>query len=113
MRRLIPMLIIALVGGVALPAFTQSNVNESDPMLQLIQGSSSRDFDRSRSRRDRDIRIVGARYGVEHRACNAIRPVRRMCQGRSSCTVRATNRLCGDPLPGVVKVLTISYQCDR
>jgi hypothetical protein len=54
---------------------------------------------------------TAAWYGVEDRACDATRVVRHICEGDDECAVRATNRFCGDPVPGVVKVLTVWYRC--
>ncbi len=34
-----------------------------------------------------------------------------VCEGRSECTIPATNRLCGDPAPYITKVLTVWYRC--
>lgn len=62
-------------------------------------------------RRERGIQITSAFYGVEHRACEATEQVARICDGRPNCTVPATNRLCGDPMHGVTKVLTVYYNC--
>jgi hypothetical protein len=92
MRRVL-VLLAALMGAWSLPAAV------------LAQ-----DFDRPG--RDRDIRVMSAWYGIEGRSCDATRQVRRTCNGRDDCTIRATNRLCGDPAPGVVKVLTVWYRCD-
>jgi hypothetical protein len=69
-----------------------------------------RDFEPG-GRRDRGLRIIAAWYGLEDRACDATRSVRRICEDDDECTVKATNRLCGDPVPGVVKVLTVWYRC--
>jgi len=66
-----------------------------------------------RGRTSDDIRILSAWYGLEGRACDATRDAQRMCEGRSRCTIPATNRLCGDPVPQVRKVLTVWYRCDR
>jgi hypothetical protein len=107
MRRSVLLLGLALVAGLAAPAFAQ-------PGQSFDRGPPGFDRDRDRDRdRGRDsLRILSAWYGVESRACEATRAVARACNGRRDCTVQATNRLCGDPVPQVVKVLTVTYRCD-
>jgi len=104
MRRSVLLLGLALVAGLASPAFAQPGPGFGPP-----------GHDRDRGDRDRgrdSIRILNAWYGVESRACEATRAVARACNGRSDCTIQATNRLCGDPVSNVVKVLTVTYRCD-
>ncbi|XP_071162401.1 uncharacterized protein [Mytilus edulis] len=36
---------------------------------------------------------------------------RKNCNGRTSCTVAANNRLYGDPCPGTYKYVTVTYSC--
>lgn len=60
---------------------------------------------------DPPLRIVEARYGTERRSCDATRAVRRACEGESDCSLKAGNELCGDPTPGQVKTLSITYRC--
>lgn len=57
------------------------------------------------------IRIVEARYGTDRRSCDATRALRRACEGESDCGLKAGNELCGDPTPGQVKTLTVTYRC--
>lgn len=102
MRRSVLLLGLALVAGLASPAFAQ-------PGPGFDRGPPG--HDRDRDRRD-SLRILSAWYGVESRACEATRAVARACNGRRDCTIQATNRLCGDPVPQVVKVLTVTYRCD-
>lgn len=104
MRRSVLLLGLALVAGLASPAFAQ-------PGPSFDRGPPG--YDRDRGDRGRDsLRILSAWYGVEGRACEATRAVARACNGRQDCTVQATNRLCGDPVPQVEKVLTVTYRCD-
>jgi hypothetical protein len=119
MRRVLGLLVFFLVAGLGLDALAQtaypSTPSPSYPQIgQAPMGGPSFDRDR-RDRRDRrgrrDINILSAWYGVEGRACDATRDARRACENRSSCTIPATNRLCGDPVPNVVKVLTVWYRC--
>jgi hypothetical protein len=117
MRFLTPFAVL-LVALSALPAAAQWE--RSNPQLgqSYSQGApqygqddrSGRSLDNDR-RRGRGIRITSAFYGVNNQSCQATRPVARSCDGESSCSVRATNRLCGDPVQGVVKALTVSYRC--
>lgn len=67
------------------------------------------------------LNISSARWGraSEHGrarepACNASAALANACNGKSQCQVSAYNRyLCGDPVPGEVKVLEVSYSCGR
>lgn len=73
-------------------------------------GSSPRPVTQA-SREDPPLRIVQARYGTDRRSCDATRAVRRACEGESDCSLKAGNELCGDPTPGQVKTLYVSYRC--
>jgi len=64
--------------------------------------------------RDRGPRltILGATYrSIDGRSCDAFSRVHRKCDGSSSCSIRATNKICGDPDRGRLKVLEIAYTC--
>lgn len=120
MRRLLTFFAFVLFAGAALPALAQTTYQytqqPSQGQYQQPQygqappyGQPPR-FEERRGRRD-GLRILSAWYGIENRACDAERAVERICGGRSECTVPVTNRLCGDPAPNVVKVLTVTYAC--
>jgi hypothetical protein len=121
--RFLTALAVLLVVGTALPAAAQSGYTQTQqyPQSSPQYGQSAQqygqdqrsggDSDRDRRRGRRTIEITSAFYGVENRACEATRQVARSCNGQSSCTVRASNRLCGDPVPNVIKVLTVTYNC--
>jgi hypothetical protein len=119
MRRFLGLVAFALVVGLGLEAGAQTYYYPSTPHPQLGQAPMARpgpgfDRDRDHDRRRgrwRDIHIEGAWYGLEGRACDATRDAKRLCEGRSECTIPATNRLCGDPAPYVTKVLTVWYRC--
>ena len=67
--------------------------------------------DRSRDRGPR-LQILGATYrSVDGRACNAFSYAHRKCDGDKSCTVKASNKICGDPDRGRLKVLKVTYAC--
>ena len=72
---------------------------------------SSRPVTQSAAREDPPLRIVEARYGTDRRTCDATRAVRRACEGESDCSLKAGNELCGDPTPGQVKTLYVTYRC--
>lgn len=122
MRRFLALFAFALIAAGALPALAQSSYQYTQqPYQQQYQqpqlgqaapfGQPGRPaYEERRGRRD-GLRILSAWYGVENRACDAERAVERICGGRSECTVPVTNRLCGDPVPYVVKVLTVTYAC--
>jgi len=57
------------------------------------------------------LRIMEAWYGRNRRVCDATPALRGACDGRESCAVKAGNELCGDPTPGRVKELTVTYSC--
>ncbi|KAI8513759.1 carbohydrate binding [Branchiostoma belcheri] len=73
----------------------------------------------------RQINIVSALYGrtsrgfcpssqirtTSCRSPNSLVWVRGSCQGRSSCSVRASNSVFGDPCYGTFKYLEVSYTC--
>lgn len=63
--------------------------------------------------RDRDIRVLDARYGSRTRACDAAPAVANRCNGRDRCGIRVDNGLCGDPAFGEPKVLEVTYSCGR
>lgn len=113
MRRILGLLALALTLGFGLEALAQTAYPSSPmPYPQIGQAPGfDRDRDRDRRRWRRDIHIMSAWYGLEGRACDATRDARRLCEGRSECTIPATNRLCGDPAPYVTKVLTVWYRC--
>jgi hypothetical protein len=139
MRFLTALAVLLLAGTTAVPAMAQSDrdthssvrfervqYERVDPRIgQLAQqysqpqqygqsqpysqdGRPGNSYDRNRNR---GINITAAYYGVENRACEATRQASRLCEGKSSCTIPASNRLCGDPVPGIVKVLTVHYEC--
>ncbi|MEQ8734873.1 MAG: hypothetical protein RIC29_08105 [Rhodospirillaceae bacterium] len=58
------------------------------------------------------LTILGATYrSIDGRACNAYSYAHRKCDGNQSCTVKASNSICGDPDRGRLKVLEVSYAC--
>jgi hypothetical protein len=57
------------------------------------------------------IRILDAWYGGGRRVCDASHSLRSHCDGRGQCQFKVGNELCGDPLPGVVKGIRITYDC--
>ena len=58
------------------------------------------------------LTILGATYrSIDGRACNAYSYAHRKCDGTQSCTVKASNSICGDPDRGRLKVLEVSYAC--
>lgn len=57
------------------------------------------------------LRIMEAWYGRNRRVCDAAPALRGACDGRESCAVKAGNELCGDPTPGRVKQLTVTFSC--
>ncbi len=68
-------------------------------------------YDRGRDRFPR-LTILGATYrSIDGRSCDAFSRVHRKCDGTSSCSIRATNNICGDPDRGRLKVLEIAYAC--
>ncbi len=54
---------------------------------------------------------TAAYYGSDVRGCDPTATVNDRCGGLVSCSITANNQLCGDPDPGVVKALTVVYQC--
>jgi hypothetical protein len=57
------------------------------------------------------LSIVNATYYGISNMCNARAAVAASCNGRSSCTINASDSLCGDPEPMVLKRLEIVYNC--
>jgi hypothetical protein len=64
-----------------------------------------------RAQRFGGLQILEAWYGRGRRVCDAAHSMRRACDGQEGCTVKAGNELCGDPTPGVVKGLSVTYRC--
>ena len=125
MRRLLVLLAFVLVTGLGTTAFAQTYQYSPAPYAsppqyqqpyyppQIGQAPmAGPSFDRERRERRGGVRVLSAWYGIEERACDATEVARRVCEGRSSCTIPASNRLCGDPVPNVVKVLTVWYRCE-
>lgn len=113
MRRLLALVAFALIAGFAVDASAQT-AYPSTPMPQMAQmpAGPGPGYDRGPPRGRRGgIHVESAWYGLEGRACDATSDARRLCEGRSDCTIPATNRLCGDPVPQVQKVLTVWYRC--
>jgi len=57
------------------------------------------------------LKIISAQYGKNGKVCNAMPAVQNACNGKKSCEVISSNNLCGDPLFGTVKDLTVKYRC--
>lgn len=58
------------------------------------------------------ITILGASYrSIDGRACDAFAHVHKKCDGDDSCKVKASNKICGDPDRGRLKVLEVTYAC--
>lgn len=58
------------------------------------------------------LTILGATYrSVDGRSCSAYAYAHRKCDGNQSCTVKASNSICGDPDRGRLKILDIAYSC--
>lgn len=111
MRRLIALFTFALIAAGALPALAQSSYQYTQqPQYSQAPPYGQQRMDDRRGRRDA-LRVISAWYGYGNRACDAERAVERICGNRDSCTVPVTNRLCGDPAPQIVKVLTVTYTC--
>ncbi len=64
-----------------------------------------------RHRPGKKIIIERAKYGADGQKCDATSVIRRRCEGKKKCTIKASNRLCGDPNKGSVKHLRIKYSC--
>ena len=70
------------------------------------------------------ISVVSANYGrlstkfcpgssrTNCRAKTSLDVVQKNCQGKSSCSVRASNDVFGDPCVGVQKYLEVEYKCN-
>lgn len=123
MRRILGFFAFTLILGAALPAlaqtsyqYTQQPYQQQYQQPQLGQATpygqppGRPNYEERRGRRDA-LRVLSAWYGYGNRACDAERAVERICANRDSCTVPVTNRLCGDPAPQIVKVLTVTYTC--
>ena len=71
------------------------------------------------------IHVIAANYGrtakqpscggpvrtTNCRAGSSLEKVRRACNGKEDCSVRASNGVFGDPCGGTAKYLSIRYQC--
>lgn len=64
-----------------------------------------------RAQRFGGLQILEAWYGRGRRVCDASHSMRRACEGQPGCEVKAGNELCGDPVPGTIKGLTVTYRC--
>lgn len=98
MRHLLPVLIALVLSGCIDDGRGSPFGGTSRPVVQA-------------TREEPPIRIVQARYGTDRRSCDATRAVRRACEGESDCSLKSGNELCGDPTPGQVKTLYVTYRC--
>jgi hypothetical protein len=57
------------------------------------------------------LSILSASYYGLAAWCDATEAVRAACDGRPSCSVRASDALCGDPEPTVLKKLEVVHAC--
>jgi hypothetical protein len=57
------------------------------------------------------LSILAANYYGFSALCDATGAMGGACDGRSSCSVRASDDLCGDPQPTVLKRLDVVYAC--
>lgn len=72
----------------------------------------NRRYGRERYDRGPRLTILGATYrSIDGRACSAFSHVHKRCHGEQSCSVRASNSICGDPDRGRLKVLEVAYTC--
>jgi hypothetical protein len=127
MRRLLTLLFsVAAVAATAGAALAQTDAygRPLNPYDRSYDRSYERSYDRRppmgpryeqygypQSAQRGGLRILEAWYGRGRRVCDASHSMRSACEGRGECTVKAGNELCGDPLPGVVKGLTVTYDC--
>jgi len=68
-------------------------------------------YDGQRAQGYGGLRVLEAWYGSRRRVCDASHALRSHCDGRPNCQFKVGNELCGDPIPGVVKGITITYSC--
>lgn len=75
--------------------------------------NDGRDVYRGNNRDHRPrITILGASYrSIDGRACDAFAHVHKKCDGDKDCKVKASNKICGDPDRGRLKVLEVTYAC--
>lgn len=59
------------------------------------------------------LRIRAVAYGEQEAFCDATGPFAAQCDGKETCSLAISNGLCGDPLPGVVKVAHINFKCSE
>ncbi|MES2424109.1 MAG: hypothetical protein V4562_06760 [Pseudomonadota bacterium] len=57
------------------------------------------------------VRVDEALYGVRGAQCDARASLQQRLSGPDGYGIIVDNSLCGDPLPGQPKVLTIRYRC--
>ncbi len=66
----------------------------------------------ARDHRGPRLTILGATYrSIDGRTCNAYSYAHKKCDGNQSCTVKASNNICGDPDRGRLKILDVTYSC--
>ena len=58
------------------------------------------------------LTIIEAYYrSIDGRACDAYPLVYRICDGEKSCSKKSSNKICGDPDRGRLKILEVVYAC--
>ncbi|MBB5019547.1 hypothetical protein HNQ59_002849 [Chitinivorax tropicus] len=57
------------------------------------------------------ISVMQAEYGDGNRQCDATDVLAERANGQLSVSIKVSNDLCGDPAPGIRKVLNVIYLC--
>ena len=100
----------AAIAAASVPAFAQSREYQrgyEQGYRDGVEATQAQVSDRRGSR----IRLERAVYGFRGEVCDATDAVRNVAGGRRNVEIMANNELCGDPTPGRVKTLTITYRC--
>jgi hypothetical protein len=100
--------VLALTAASA-SAFAQSDEYRRGYAEGYAAGQRAAHDDRGNQGRAR-VHVEEAEYGVRGAMCDAREAVRNEVE-RNDGTVRASNRLCGDPAYGAQKFLRIVYRC--
>lgn len=102
---------IITLGVVSVSAFAQSNEYRRGYDEGYRDGIEAQSQQGQQEGPRRRVRIMEAQYGILSASCDATEAVKQAAGWRRNVSIRASNKLCGDPADGRQKLLRITYRC--
>jgi hypothetical protein len=108
----VPVLMLAMLGMLSGPAFSQSAEYRRGYDQGYRDGSAAAGSQPQYPNAAGEITISSALYGVRGGRCDARDSVQALAAGRRRVDIKVDNALCGDPAPNQAnKQMTVSYSC--